>query len=60
MLFSGERCCRAEVLRKYSADLHLLLQKPLARVVREVGGERKKYNGVSDIATCLLLNCCFY
>lgn len=24
------------------------------------GRREKKYNGVSDIATCLLLNCCFY
>lgn len=49
MLFSGEGCCRAEVLRKYSADLHLLLQKPLARVVREVGGERKNIMGYQTL-----------
>lgn len=33
------------MLRKYSADLHLLLQKPLASVVRKVGGERKHIMG---------------
>lgn len=51
-----------EVLQSWGAEkIQCWSASSISETFSKGSGRReKKYNGVSDIATCLLLNCCFY